>query len=1781
MNNVSAPQGPQGPRGAKGEPGRTGSDGNHGLPGETGQKGEKGDTGSEGEQGRPGQDGTKGSKGEPGAEWAETDMINLIRNWTSGDSSDAVYVPSQPGDKGDRGEPGGAGPKGDSGARGLKGDRGQRGLDGDQGPAGFSGDSGPKGEKGDQGITGYPGEAGPAGETGLPGPPGPKGDAGTGSGSGIASMLQKTLTSALPACAEAIEGSMYYATDVKSPIFCDGTQWTCLVPGRCSEAPPVRPSPTPASTDPVESPRCPAVPRAPNRSPSFSTAADADGGYFPGTIASFSCSQGYILDAGSNPDGTITCTESGEWSQSPPVCTAITCSPPILPENAVGVPRREEYADGESVTLSCVDGFHLVGGNVAVCSVGGFSFVGAAPSCVAGCPALPAVQNAINTASDDHNVGSTLQYVCNAGYVVRGSAELQCQINGQWSGEVPSCEQFICPDPGLVANGIQRIRSLTTSIEYVCSAGYEIVGSSVLQCIAGVGWNASVPSCLPIMCGHPGDIAGGTQTPPVQTEYSVATLLQYACVGDTELTGSALLRCLPDGTWSAALPECQRRSCASVNVPDNGELIGSGRANGDVIRFRCNTGHRLVGDSVLQCNADGQWNGSAPLCQAILCPDLSNPSNGAVLASPAGSRAVNTIITVTCQSGYRLAGNTGVLYCSTEGRWNTTMPSCERITGCRDPGAVANARQRFDSFAIGGRAAYSCEDGFSAVGARLITCLATGEWSGPPPFCRPVMCPEVPHPDNGRVRVSHRGYNGLAHYSCNAGYTLSGRSPRACLSSEAWSGQIPPECIPISCSQPPAVSNGQLTEDSDTSYTFNSTVRYQCSPGYQLSGTNELRCLASQEWSSSAPQCVVVTCPALPSVHNAQALSTDANTAGTVVTVQCQAGHTRSHDDEIRCDASGQWSAPLPACSPVGCGNPGDIANGVATGALYTYPNSVVYFCDDGYTLIGNDELNCQANGRWSSPVPSCSPVECPDPGPVPNAQRSGDTLVYNSRVTYTCNPGYNRRGDDTLVCQADGFWSRPLPDCMVRSCPDPGQIEHGQQQASSSFVPGGSGVRYRCDTGYELRGTASLTCSDNGEWSALPPECAPVSCGSPGTVANGVATGTAFAFGDVVAFSCDLGYQLSGSSSLSCLADGFWDAPLPTCGIITCDDPGQISIGNRAGESFAYNSLVSYSCPERYQLVGPEELTCLPNGQWDGAPPRCEIAACIDPVDVSHATREDQANLNFPIGSSVVYTCAAGYSMTGTDRVECLPTGDWSIPYPVCAEILCQEPGIPRNGQRTVHVGPFTVGSQLTYSCGGPYIVRGEASLTCLATGRWSAEAPRCDVARCPEIGPVDNGEVMVGNRRPTSIATVSCDLGHEANGSILLFCTDEVEWAPPVPSCLPIVCQAPASPLVIVSDGARLTEYSYLASITVGCIAGFELSTAQTSSTSVLCGGSSQWEPSTSCQPVMCAAPVVTSGVQVTGDYAYNSQVNFSCAGTARLVGASSATCLETGSWSAGAPTCQPVCSDPGVPTSGTRIGAAARDTFAVGSTVTYVCDRTHRLVGTATLECTASGSWSEAAPTCELGNFQNCREVLDGGHTQSGLYPVRGLSLWCDMDTDGGGWFVFQRRNGTLNFNRTYEEYRTGFGRPDGEFWYGMVPLRRHLQGSLSDLRIVVEAFNGVTAYAEYGIFRLGGSKKQYSLIIGEYTGTAGDSLDNIAPTHAGAKFSAYDRDGDGASTNCARDFGGAWWYSDVCIGSNLNGVYKLPTQPPPYGLTWPTYVSEGPLKSVSMMIRRKQR
>ena len=60
------------------------------------------------------------------------------------------------------------------------------------------------------------------------------------------------------------------------------------------------------------------------------------------------------------------------------------------------------------------------------------------------------------------------------------------------------------------------------------------------------------------------------------------------------------------------------------------------------------------------------------------------------------------------------------------------------------------------------------------------------------------------------------------------------------------------------------------------------------------------------------------------------------------------------------------------------------------------------------------------------------------------------------------------------------------------------------------------------------------------------------------------------------------------------------------------------------------------------------------------------------------------------------------------------------------------------------------------------------------------------------------------------------------------------------------------------------------------------------------------------------------------------------------------------------------------------------------------------------------------------------------------------------------------------------------------------------------------------------------------EQFTLNIGDYIGTAGDSLTG----HNGYKFSTKDRDNDSSSDSCATIRKGAWWFNS-CESCDLNG------------------------------------
>ena len=179
-----------------------------------------------------------------------------------------------------------------------------------------------------------------------------------------------------------------------------------------------------------------------------------------------------------------------------------------------------------------------------------------------------------------------------------------------------------------------------------------------------------------------------------------------------------------------------------------------------------------------------------------------------------------------------------------------------------------------------------------------------------------------------------------------------------------------------------------------------------------------------------------------------------------------------------------------------------------------------------------------------------------------------------------------------------------------------------------------------------------------------------------------------------------------------------------------------------------------------------------------------------------------------------------------------------------------------------------------------------------------------------------------------------------------------------------------------------------------------------------------------------------------------------------------------------------------------------------------------------------------------------FKDCRDALNNSYTQSGVYTIQPdflppFDVYCDMDTDGGGWTVFQRRqDGSEDFYRNWVNYTNGFGNLSNEFWLGLEFIHRLTNESDSELRVDLEDWNGATAYAKYSLFQVMDSSTNYRLQVRGYTGNAGDSLTHHSRS---GPFSTYDRDNDASGDhNCAADFKGAWWY-ESCHYSNLNGLY----------------------------------
>ncbi|XP_039986493.1 mannan-binding lectin serine protease 1 [Xiphias gladius] len=125
---------------------------------------------------------------------------------------------------------------------------------------------------------------------------------------------------------------------------------------------------------------------------------------------------------------------------------------------------------------------------------------------------------------------------------------------------------------------------------------------------------------------------------------------------------------------------------------------------------------------------------------------------------------------------------------------------------------------------------------------------------------------------------------------------------------------------------------------------------------------------------------------------------------------------------------------------------PGALINPVQS--EYFFKDHILFICEPGYRLLKDGEyldhyqLDCQADGSWSSSPPQCQTVDCGSPKVVDMADvvfgnRDNSTL-FGSTVTYVCRDDTFQlnTSNSSYTCGQNGEWTNSesgpkLPSCL------------------------------------------------------------------------------------------------------------------------------------------------------------------------------------------------------------------------------------------------------------------------------------------------------------------------------------------------------------------------------------------------------------------------------------------------------------------------------------------------------------------------------------------------------------------------------------------------------------------------------------------------------------------------------------------------------------------------------------------------------------------------------
>ncbi|XP_067839671.1 sushi, von Willebrand factor type A, EGF and pentraxin domain-containing protein 1 [Heptranchias perlo] len=1357
-------------------------------------------------------------------------------------------------------------------------------------------------------------------------------------------------------------------------------------------------------------PQC--VPLSCGPAPNIDHALPESGHQLYGDIAIYYCTDGHSIAGNSQ----LVCNSKGKWAppdgQAMPHCIADFCRKPLfVPYAILETINKEKFAAGSQVSYKCTEGFVLNTSASIECVRGGqwrpspFSI-----QCIpVRCGKPPSIERG-QVSGTNYSFGAVVAHSCNTGFYVKGEKKRTCQADGEWSGQLPSCQPVSCGEPPQIANGNVEIKNgilFQDQVRYHCNHGYQLVGSPVRICQGNRHWHSeSSPSCVLVNCGRPPAVKHGHFKGP---DSGLDSRVELYCEEGYALSGNAVLTCQKDGKWSGNQhPECIPLRCPEP-PPENHLIVRETNKSG-IIQLECTEGYILEGPSILKCLASQQWNDSFPACKPVVCGKPPEVQYGDVLVS---DLYFGSIANYTCTDGFVSKGKP-FLTCQANRTWGLPVPECVPVE-CPQPESIENGIVDVQGLTYLGNAVYTCKPGFRLIGNTTVVCGENGEWLWGKPICKPIECPTPQKVTNGRALFEKLYYRDTVTYVCNTGFQSEGQEKLTCLETGQWNAKAP-VCKLIKCDPPQLIENG-FVEGSD--YSFGALIFYSCFPGFHLIG-NAMHICEESSWSSALPHCVPVDCGLPPHID-----------FGGYEVTQNQDGHdneglesyVRSDDQRSGYDTTtnfltsdvGSKKGILTSASEqmpqLNSRNDKEIGNTPSNMDLlqtseFLCGTVIHYYCYKSYELVGSHILECQEDGTWNGGAPSCILIECELPVNLENGYIRFSSNLLGSVVQYGCDPGHELVGSATGYCTSSSEWSTEPPVCQLVSCGAPHQIANGLAKGGNHTYR--SVIFYECSSGFLLAGPVRRTCQGNKEWDGEEPQCVPISCGLPPIPDNGNMTGMNYTFQSLVNYSCNKGFLIEGDLTRTCLANGSWSGEMPECKLAMCPPLVDIPNGQIAGSEFTPGKEIQVHCKDGYVLHGMASLTCQADGTWSEEPPHCVPINCGPPEDISYGFINGSS---FRFGDSVKYLCFVGHGLIGSSVRYCLQNGSWSDSVPKCEPCKCQHP--------VIHNG-FTIsqdiscGSLITFQCKEGFKLLGPSQVLCEAGGKWNSSLPYCGRISCGAPPLISNAFFNGSSSLHENAITYNCLPGYTMKGKAEVFCTEKGKWSQPYPTCVPLIC-GPPPPLqnAVIIGGL----YTFGNRIHYRCLEGYVMESERDT---LVCLEDGSWSThNIICKPQTCPLPFTNeANVVVSGtEFTVNESIIISCKEGHRMSGANLSTCQLNGFWNPpiSGILCFPVsCEEPLPPLHGSIKGTS----YEYQGSVTYQCDYGYELQGNTERFCQEGGEWNGTEASCRRIICEPHPSVDNAVSIGTGDSYMSNISFVCNF-----GYRLIGPQNITCLANRTW--------------------------------------------------------------------------------------------------------------------------------------------------------------